>query len=103
MKERNLDKFKSLVEKNIIIVAIIRVRLQSGIEIKSILKNFFFLKSIFVNLKLLSNNNELILNFYFERYINYFIWNNFCENYNLQNYICYLIINFNIILEFYFE
>ena len=77
MKERNLDKFKSLVEKKYNYCSA-NYWLQSGIEIKSILKNFFlFLKSIFVNLKLLSNNNELILNFYFEGYINYFIWNNF--------------------------
>jgi polysaccharide biosynthesis PFTS motif protein len=89
LKERNIDKFNSLIEKKYNYCSA-NYWLQSDIEIKSILKNFLlFLKSIFVNLKLFSKNNELILNFYFEGYINYFIWNNFCENYNLQNYVCY--------------
>ena len=89
LKKNNYDKFKGLINTNYNFCNS-NLRLQSNINLKLIYKNLIiFFKSFFVKLQLIFKREKLIFDFFFEGYTNYFIWNNFCQNYKIENYVSF--------------
>ena len=89
LKANNSKKYESLIESEYNFCNSNR-QLQSSVDLNNIFQNFkLFFKSIPFHINLILKFNEISFRFYYEGIINFYIWNNFCENYELKYYITY--------------